>query len=55
MRWIAEGKTFWEIGKILGISEETVNDHMRHVRAKLETRNTTHSLAEAIRRHELHL
>lgn len=53
--WTAEGKTFWEIGKILGISEATVNDHMRHIRAKLGTRNTTHSLAEALRRRELRL
>ncbi len=55
MRWTAEGKTFWEIGKILGIAEATVNDHMRNIRSKLGTRNTTHSLAEAIRRHELRL
>jgi LuxR family quorum sensing-dependent transcriptional regulator len=55
MRWIAEGKTFWEIGKILGISEATVNDHMRHIRAKLGTRNATHSLAEALRRREIRL
>ncbi|WP_274425570.1 helix-turn-helix transcriptional regulator [Chelativorans sp. YIM 93263] len=55
MRWTAEGKTFWEIGKILGISEATVNDHMRNIRVKLGTRNTTHSLAEALRRKELRL
>lgn len=55
MRWIAEGKTFWEIGKILGIAEATVNDHMRHIRAKLGTRNATHSLAEALRRREIRL
>jgi LuxR family quorum sensing-dependent transcriptional regulator len=55
MRWTAEGKTFWEIGKILGISEATVNDHMRHIRAKLGTRNATHSLAEALRRREIRL
>lgn len=55
MNWTAEGKTFWEIGMILGISEATVNDHMRHIRAKLGTRNATHSLAEAIRRREIRL
>jgi len=55
MRWTAEGKTFWEIGMILGISEMTVNDHMRHIREKLGTRNATHSLAEALRRREIRL
>ncbi|MGO4571507.1 LuxR family transcriptional regulator [Microvirga sp. 2TAF3] len=53
--WSAEGKTFWEIGMILGISEATVNDHMRHIREKLGTRNATHSLAEALKRRELRL
>jgi LuxR family quorum sensing-dependent transcriptional regulator len=55
MRWTAVGKTFWEIGEILGITEDTVNDHMRHVRQKLGTRNAAHSVAEAYRRREIRL
>ncbi|WP_456752824.1 LuxR C-terminal-related transcriptional regulator [Bradyrhizobium sp. USDA 4461] len=29
MRWVAEGKSSWEIGMILEISENTVNFHIR--------------------------
>lgn len=55
MRWTAAGKTLWEIGMILGITEATVNDHMRNIRQKLGTRNAAHSLAEALRRREIQL
>jgi LuxR family transcriptional activator of conjugal transfer of Ti plasmids len=33
--WINEGKTDWEIGVILGISEDTVAFHLKNVKAKL--------------------
>ena len=33
--WINEGKTDWEIGRILGISEDTVAFHLKKVKAKL--------------------
>lgn len=33
--WINEGKTDWEIGRILGISEDTVAYHLKKVKAKL--------------------
>jgi LuxR family quorum-sensing system transcriptional regulator CciR len=33
--WINEGKTDWEIGRILGISEDTVAFHLKNVKAKL--------------------
>jgi LuxR family transcriptional regulator, quorum-sensing system regulator BjaR1 len=53
VRWMAEGKTFWEISVILGITESTVNDHMRKIRQKLGTRNAAHTVTEAIRRREI--
>lgn len=30
--WAAAGKSDWEIGRILGISEQTVIEHLRHAR-----------------------
>jgi LuxR family quorum-sensing system transcriptional regulator CciR len=33
--WLARGKTDWEIGKILGVSEETVKRHVKLAREKL--------------------
>lgn len=32
--WAARGKTDWEIARILGISRETVNEHLRHARER---------------------
>jgi DNA-binding CsgD family transcriptional regulator len=33
--WINEGKTDWEIGRILGISEDTVAFHLKNAKTKL--------------------
>lgn len=49
LRWAAEGKTEWEIGDLMSISEHGVDKHMRSARRKLGTRNRTHAVAEAIR------
>jgi len=32
--WAARGKSDWEIGRILGISQETVIEHMKHARER---------------------
>lgn len=32
--WAARGKSDWEIARILGISEETVGEHLRHARER---------------------
>jgi LuxR family quorum sensing-dependent transcriptional regulator len=55
LQWIAEGKTAWEISRILTISENTVNTHMRNMRQKLNTSNTVHTVTEALRRGEITL
>lgn len=34
-RWVARGKTNWEIGQILGISDKTVKTHMQNILSKL--------------------
>lgn len=38
-RWIAQGKTNWEIGRILGISDKTVKTHIQNILFKLRVSN----------------
>ncbi|MCA1457298.1 LuxR family transcriptional regulator [Bradyrhizobium sp. BRP22] len=49
LRWVAEGKSSWEIGKILQISENTVNFHLKNVMRKLGTTSRTKAIVKAIR------
>jgi DNA-binding CsgD family transcriptional regulator len=37
--WMAEGKSNWEIGGIIGCSEQTAKKHTQHVYAKLGVTN----------------
>jgi len=48
LRWTAIGKTAWEIGSILKISERTVNFHLQNVMGKLGVHNKTHAAAKAM-------
>jgi LuxR family transcriptional regulator, quorum-sensing system regulator BjaR1 len=50
LQWAAEGKSEWEIGEIMGISEHGVDKHMRGARIKLGTTSRIHAVAEGIRR-----
>ncbi len=34
LQWVAAGKTDWEIAQILGISHETVIQHLKHARER---------------------
>ncbi len=47
LRYASEGKTRDEIAIILGISSETVKTHLRSAMHKLDTTNTTASVARA--------
>lgn len=47
--WIAEGKTAWETGKILNISEKTVEHGLKQIRGKFNATNTTHAISLAFR------
>ncbi|WP_247404934.1 MULTISPECIES: helix-turn-helix transcriptional regulator [unclassified Bradyrhizobium] len=38
LRWVEEGKSSWEIGVILRVSENTVNFHLKNAMRKLERR-----------------
>lgn len=48
LMWTAEGKTTWEISKILGISERTVTFHLQNVTEKLNASNRSHAVARAV-------
>ncbi len=48
LRWTAAGKTAWEIGSILSISERTVNFHVQNVMEKFGVHNKTHAAAKAM-------
>lgn len=49
LTWAAAGKTSWEIGRIMGITEATVKDHIRKIGAKLETSNRRVMISRGIR------
>lgn len=40
--WIAEGKTAWETGLILGVSESTVTAHAKSAMLKLDAATRPH-------------
>lgn len=46
--WTAEGKTAWDISRILNISERTVVFHLQNTAEKLNVCNRTHAVARAI-------
>lgn len=45
LRWVAAGKTDWEIGKIVSISATTVKFHVNNARAKLKARTRAQAVA----------
>jgi DNA-binding CsgD family transcriptional regulator len=48
LRWMAAGKTAWEVSVILGISERTVRFHLNAAREKLNCATTTQAVAKAV-------
>jgi LuxR family quorum-sensing system transcriptional regulator CciR len=49
LQWIACGKSSWAIGKILNISENTVNYHVKNTLHKLDSNTRTLAVVKAIR------
>lgn len=45
--WVAEGKTAWEAGTILGITEATTNAHIASAALKLQATNRAHLITRA--------
>ena len=48
LKWTADGKTAWEIGKILSIAERTVVFHINNVVQKLGAANKTQAIVRAV-------
>jgi LuxR family quorum sensing-dependent transcriptional regulator len=48
LRWIAAGKSAWEVGEILGIAKRTVDEHAQTVVRKLGAANRTQAVVIAI-------
>ncbi len=46
---VARGKTNWEIGTILKISEYSIRDYLKNLSKRLGTTNRTHTVTQAIR------
>jgi LuxR family transcriptional regulator, quorum-sensing system regulator BjaR1 len=53
MAWVAAGKTAWDIGCILVISEDTVNKLVASAMRRLNACNRPQAVAEAIRQGEI--
>lgn len=55
LQWVRAGKTDWEIGQILGISQRTVVEHLELARRRLGVATRTQAVIEAISRGLIHL
>ncbi len=49
LRWTMEGKTAWEVGAILGITERTAVHHLRNASEKLRCVNKHQAVVKALR------
>ena len=49
LKWIAAGKTDWEIGAILALSEKTVNVYVERAKRKLGVQTRTQAIVYALR------
>jgi predicted ATPase/DNA-binding NarL/FixJ family response regulator len=48
---VASGRTNWQIGRVLGISEKTAEVHLHHVMSKLDARSRAEVAAWAVTHH----
>lgn len=48
LKWVAGGKSNWEIGLVLGISEMTVRNHLATAMRKLNVHCRAHAVAKSI-------
>lgn len=48
LRWVARGKTSWEVSKILGISERTINFHIQNCMKKTNSVNRQQVISKCL-------
>ncbi|HYD81450.1 MAG TPA: helix-turn-helix transcriptional regulator [Paucimonas sp.] len=53
LHWVVEGKTSWEVGKILSISERTVKFHLANIYSKLNVANRVQAVSVVSRGNKL--
>ena len=54
LRWVADGKTSWEISVLLNVSERTVNFHLKNAAVKLDVFNRQHAVVKAVLKGLIH-
>ncbi len=54
LEWVSLGKTSWETASILGLSERTVNFHLRNACRKLNVYGRQAAVVKAVRSGLLH-
>ncbi len=54
LEWVSFGKTSWETGLILGVSERTINFHLLNAARKLNVYGRQAAVAIALRQNLLH-
>lgn len=54
LRWVADGKTSWEIAKLINVSERTVNFHLKNAAVKLDVFNRQHAVVKAVLKGLIH-
>ncbi|MBU1377461.1 MAG: LuxR C-terminal-related transcriptional regulator [Alphaproteobacteria bacterium] len=48
LSWVAQGKSDWEIGQILGLSEKTVNHHVERAKRRLSVPTRVQAVVAAV-------
>jgi len=48
LRWAADGKTSWEISRLLNLTERTINFHLNNSMIKLDVCNRQHAVAKSV-------
>lgn len=48
LSWVAQGKSSWEISRLFGISERTVNFHIENAKRKLGVYSRQHAVVKAV-------
>ena len=54
LKWVAAGKTDWEISQILNISEQTVHGYVQNAMTKLNARTRAQAVALAVQAAQIH-
>ncbi|MDP3738493.1 MAG: LuxR family transcriptional regulator [Hyphomonadaceae bacterium] len=55
LQWVRAGKSSWEIGEIMSLSEHTINEHLGEARRRLNVHTTTQAVIEAALRGLIHI